>query len=164
MFLPRTQQARAGGSGHRQGDWIAWLDLSIGTYRRGVVQTPKLLKPKRRSTSMQRTKNARKALHNSVGDIRDHALGMSDGVREVGEAVKNVLIEKFTDMLRRAVSLGERGKEAVRDKAEEIREDVRDKAEEVRDSLEEKIQERPYKSVMIAAGIGLLLGLVLHRR
>jgi len=113
---------------------------------------------------MQHTKNARKALHNSVGDVRDHAIGMSNGVRDVGEAVKDVLIEKFTDMLRRAVSLGERTKETVREKAEEVRDEVREKAGDVRDNLEEKIQERPYRAVMIAAGIGLLLGLVLHRR
>ena len=60
---------------------------------------------------------------------------------------------KRTDMLKRAVSFGERGEEMVRDKAEAMRDD-----------LKEKIQERPYTAVMIAAGIGLLLGIVLRRR
>ena len=30
--------------------------------------------------------------------------------------------------------------------------------------LEEQIQERPYRAVLLAAGLGLMLGLVLHRR
>ena len=31
-------------------------------------------------------------------------------------------------------------------------------------NIEERIQARPYKAVLIAAGIGLVLGLVLRRR
>jgi ElaB/YqjD/DUF883 family membrane-anchored ribosome-binding protein len=102
---------------------------------------------------MQRTRNAKKTIHNSVDDIRDHAAGMTDSVRDIGEAVKNVLIEKFTDMLKRTVSFGDRTQKMARDAAFDVRDD-----------LEEKIQEKPYKAVLIAAGVGLMLGLVLRRR
>ena len=103
---------------------------------------------------MNRTKNSSKrALHNSMNGIRDHAAGMGSGVRDLGEAVKDVLIEKLTDMLKRAVSLGNKGSSAVRDAAVEAK-----------DGLEEQIQERPYRSILLAAGVGLMLGLVLHRR
>lgn len=102
---------------------------------------------------MQRTRSAKKTIHNSMDDIREHAGGITGDVRDIGEAVKDVFIEKLTDMLKRAVSLSDRTKEAARDAAEEVR-----------DNLEERIQARPYKAVLIAAGIGLMLGLVLHRR
>jgi ElaB/YqjD/DUF883 family membrane-anchored ribosome-binding protein len=103
---------------------------------------------------MQRTKhNTRKAVHNSMNGIRDHAAGMGGSVRDLGEAVKDVLFDKLTDMLKRAVSIGSKGKEAVHDAAVEAK-----------DGLEEQIQERPYRAVLIAAGLGLMLGLVLHRR
>ena len=102
---------------------------------------------------MQRSKQAKKAVHNSMDDIRDHAGGMASSIGDIGTAVKDVFIEKLTDVLRRAVSLGDRGQEAVRDAAEDVR-----------DNIEERIQARPYKAVLIAAGIGLVLGLVLRRR
>jgi ElaB/YqjD/DUF883 family membrane-anchored ribosome-binding protein len=104
---------------------------------------------------MQRTtKNSTKrAVHHSMNGIRDHAAGMGSSVRDLGEAVKDVLFEKLTDMLKRAVSLGGKGSEAVRDAAVEAK-----------DGLEEQIQERPYRAVLMAAGLGLMLGLVLRRR
>lgn len=104
---------------------------------------------------MQRTKNnsSKRALHHSMNGIRDHAAGMGGSVRDLGEAVKDVLIDKLTDMLKRAVSLGDKGTTAVREAAVEAK-----------DGLEEQIQERPYRAVLLAAGLGLMLGLVLHRR
>ena len=102
---------------------------------------------------MQRSKQAKKAVHNSMDDIRDHAGGMAGSIGDIGTAVKDVFIEKLTDVLRRAVSLGDRGQEAVRDAAEDVRENI-----------EERIQARPYKAVLIAAGIGLVLGLLVRRR
>jgi ElaB/YqjD/DUF883 family membrane-anchored ribosome-binding protein len=103
---------------------------------------------------MQRTKNTTKrALHHSMNGIKDHAAGMGGSVRDLGEAVKDVLIEKLTDMLKRAVTLGNKGTSAVREAAVEAK-----------DEVEERIQDRPYQAVLLAAGIGLVLGLVLHRR
>ena len=102
---------------------------------------------------MQRSKQAKKTIHNSMDDVRDHAGGMAGGLGDIGAAVKDVFIEKLTDALRRAVSLGDRGQKAVRDAAEDVRENI-----------EERIQARPYKAVLIAAGIGLMIGLVLRRR
>ena len=52
---------------------------------------------------MQRTKQTQKrALHNSMTGIKDHAAGVGSSVRDLGEAVKDVLFEKLTDMLKRA--------------------------------------------------------------
>jgi ElaB/YqjD/DUF883 family membrane-anchored ribosome-binding protein len=105
---------------------------------------------RKKTETMQGSKRAKKTIHNSVDDIRDHARGMTGNL---SEAVKDVFIEKLTDMLRRAVSLGDRGQQATRDAATEVR-----------DELEEKTQAPPYKAVLIAAGVGLLLGFLLRRR
>jgi ElaB/YqjD/DUF883 family membrane-anchored ribosome-binding protein len=101
---------------------------------------------------MARTRSAKRTIHNSVEDIRDHAVGVGGNVRDIGEAVKDVLIEKLTDLLKNSVSFGTRTKDAARDAAQEARE-----------NLEERIQAQPYKAVLIAAGIGLLLGMALKR-
>jgi ElaB/YqjD/DUF883 family membrane-anchored ribosome-binding protein len=102
---------------------------------------------------MQGSKRASKTFRNSTDDIRDHAGGITGSLGDLGEAVKDVFIEKLTEMLRRAVSLGNRGQQATRDAVAEVRDD-----------LEEKIQARPYTAVLIAAGVGLILGFVLRRR
>ena len=68
---------------------------------------------------------AKKTIHNSMDDIRDHAGGMTGASATSAKAVKDVFIEKLTDMLRRAVSLGDRGQQAVRDAAAEVRDDHR---------------------------------------
>jgi ElaB/YqjD/DUF883 family membrane-anchored ribosome-binding protein len=103
---------------------------------------------------MQRAKhNSRKTLHSSMNGLRDHAAGMTGSVRDLGEAVKDVLFEKFTDMLKRAVKLGNKSTVAVQHAAADAKDD-----------LEERIQDNPYKAILLAAGIGLLLGFVIHRK
>jgi ElaB/YqjD/DUF883 family membrane-anchored ribosome-binding protein len=102
---------------------------------------------------MNRTKNGQRAIHQSLGSIHDRALGAAGDVRDLGEAVKDVLIEKLGDMLKRAVSFGERGKDAAEDAARNAR-----------DRIEERIREHPYQTLLIAGGAGLLFGLLLRRR
>ena len=102
---------------------------------------------------MHKTRSAKKTIHNSMDDLRDHASGMTDSVKDIGNAVKNVLIDKLTEMLKSAISLGDRGQDMARTAATDAR-----------DRIEEKIVEKPYKAVLLAAGVGLLFGLVLRRR
>jgi ElaB/YqjD/DUF883 family membrane-anchored ribosome-binding protein len=103
---------------------------------------------------MQKTsRNHRKAVHNSVDDIRTHASGVGESVRELGDAVKDAVLEKFTELLKRALSLGDQGQEKARETAKAVK-----------DNLEEKIQTKPYHAILMAVGVGFVLGLVLHRR
>ena len=48
--------------------------------------------------------------------------------------------------------------------AHELYERGRDRAEEFRNSVDGYIKERPMRAMMIAAGVGLCLGLILARR
>jgi ElaB/YqjD/DUF883 family membrane-anchored ribosome-binding protein len=52
----------------------------------------------------------------------------------------------------------------VKDSARQMMERGRDQAEELGRSLEERIRERPLQSVLIAGGVGILLGAILCRR
>jgi len=55
-------------------------------------------------------------------------------------------------------------KERVRERAEEIVEDAREAIDNFRESLREKVSARPVTSLLVAGGIGLLVGLLIARR
>jgi hypothetical protein len=44
---------------------------------------------------MQRSRNKRQPITEARSDVRDHAGGLADGVRDIGEAVKDAFIEKL---------------------------------------------------------------------
>ena len=54
--------------------------------------------------------------------------------------------------------------DAVRETANEFMDQGRAKAQEVSESLETHVREKPVKSVLVAAGIGFLLGVFFVRR
>jgi ElaB/YqjD/DUF883 family membrane-anchored ribosome-binding protein len=54
--------------------------------------------------------------------------------------------------------------DVVRQTANELMEDGRSKAREVVASAQSKVQEKPVKSVLVAAAIGFLLGVFWRRR
>ena len=74
---------------------------------------------------------------------------ISDGMHEMGAAVRGLASE----------SVG-----ALRDRAGEYVEHGRDRVREIGDTVESRIQEKPLKSVLVAAGIGLLIGMFCSRR
>jgi len=54
--------------------------------------------------------------------------------------------------------------EGLRDRASDYYEQGREKAKEWQDSVEHYIYDKPMQSLLIAAGVGVLLGLWLRRR
>ena len=86
-------------------------------------------------------------------DVCEHAHGMSGSVRELGDAVKDMLIDKFGDMLKRAVALSDRGSA----RRPTTREGVATR-------VQSRILAKPVRSVLLAAGVGIVVGLVLRRR
>ena len=71
-----------------------------------------------------------------------------DKAAEMAGAVKDAATEQY---------------ERVRDTAEEYYERGRDKAQEWERGVEEYVQEKPIKALLIAAGVGLALGILLKR-
>jgi ElaB/YqjD/DUF883 family membrane-anchored ribosome-binding protein len=76
------------------------------------------------------------------------AQGAADQVRETASQVKDAAQEKFNQL---------------RDQASEYYEEGRQRAMEWEQSLEDYVQQQPIKSLLIAAGVGALLGFLWRR-
>jgi len=91
----------------------------------------------------------------AVGQIKDKAQEAKDKLREMGSAASQQ-INQLKDSANEYYQQG-------REKAQEYYEQGRQKAMELEQNLEDYVREQPIKSVMIAAGIGLLLGILWRR-
>ena len=76
------------------------------------------------------------------------AAGAADQVRETASQVRDAAQEKFNEL---------------RDQASQYYEEGRQRAQEWEQSLETYVQEQPIKSLLIAAGVGALLGFLWRR-
>ena len=81
--------------------------------------------------------------------LRDTAQQVSQNIREIGSQVRDVASEKYNQL---------------RDQASQYYEEGRQRATEWERSLEEYVQEKPIQSLLIAAGVGMLLGMFWKRR
>jgi ElaB/YqjD/DUF883 family membrane-anchored ribosome-binding protein len=84
----------------------------------------------------------------ATGQLKEKASEMAQSLRDMGSSVKDVAKEQY---------------ENVRDKAEEYYEYGRERAQEWQQQAEDYIREQPLKSVLIAAGVGILLGVIWRR-
>ena len=91
----------------------------------------------------------------AMGQIKDKAQEAKEKLREVGSNAS----QQFNQIKDSANEYYQQG----RDKAQEYYEQGRQKAMELEQNLEDYVREQPIKSVMIAAGIGLLLGILWRR-
>ncbi len=84
----------------------------------------------------------------STEQVRQGASQMGEGLRNMGEKVKETAQQKY---------------EELRDQASEYYESGRERAKELEQTLEDYVQNQPVKSLLIAAGIGFLLGAIWKR-
>lgn len=82
-------------------------------------------------------------------DLKQAAAQAGRNVRQAGEHVKEAATQKYNE---------------IKDQASIYYNEGRERAAEFEKSLESYVQEKPLKSVLIAAGIGLVLGMVWKRR
>ncbi|MGD0770156.1 MAG: hypothetical protein ABSB42_18390 [Tepidisphaeraceae bacterium] len=82
-------------------------------------------------------------------ELRDKAVQVGKDVLEMGGAVRDVAEEQFDHMRDRASGYVKQGREKV---------------EEWENGLESYIQDNPIRSLLLAAGAGLLVGLLWRRR
>jgi ElaB/YqjD/DUF883 family membrane-anchored ribosome-binding protein len=90
---------------------------------------------------MSRTNESATSEQSTAAQIRDKAA-------EMAGAVKEAATEQY---------------ERVRDTAEEFYESGRDKARQWEQGIEEYVQEKPIKALLIAAGVGMVLGILWKR-
>jgi ElaB/YqjD/DUF883 family membrane-anchored ribosome-binding protein len=81
--------------------------------------------------------------------VEDTGHRVRDKAAEVSQQIKDAAGEKFEEVRSRATDVYNRGRET---------------AEEWEQSLESYVQAKPLQAVLLAAGVGLLLGLIWKRR
>jgi ElaB/YqjD/DUF883 family membrane-anchored ribosome-binding protein len=86
---------------------------------------------------------------NPVDDLKSRAAQVGDTLRDVGSHVRDAAREQFGN---------------VRDRASEYVDAGRTKVREMEEGVESYVQENPIHAVLMAAGIGLLIGLLWRRR
>jgi ElaB/YqjD/DUF883 family membrane-anchored ribosome-binding protein len=85
----------------------------------------------------------------TTGQLRDKAQQVGEGLREMGGQVRDAAREQY---------------DRLRDSANEYYEQGRQTAREWQENVETYVQEQPVKSLLIAAGVGVLIGLLMKRR
>ena len=99
---------------------------------------------------MSRTNNPGEHAHaaHAPENLKEKAQEVGENLREMGGHVREAASEKFHEL---------------RDQAGDHYTHSRDRAREWEHSLESYVKEKPVKAVLIAAGVGLLLGLLWKR-
>ena len=82
------------------------------------------------------------------GQMRDTAQQVQENLRNLGSQVRDAATEKYGQL---------------RDQATDYYEQGRQRATEMEQSLEQYVQEKPIQALMIAAGVGMLLGVLWKR-
>ena len=80
--------------------------------------------------------------------LRDKASEVSQNIRDIGGQVRDAASEKYTQL---------------RDQASDYYNQSRETAQQWEQSVEGFVQEKPLQAVLLAAGVGLLLGLMWKR-
>lgn len=84
-----------------------------------------------------------------TNDPNEAANQPREGLHDIGNRVKEAARQKYEDLRDRASSYYESGRE---------------RAKQWEQSIEGYVQEKPVKSLLIAAGVGFLLGAIWKRR
>ena len=79
------------------------------------------------------------------GDLRETAAQVKENLRDIGGQVRDTAQQQYEQLRQQANDYYERGRE---------------RALEMEQSLEQYVQEKPIQALLMAAGAGLLLGLL----
>lgn len=82
------------------------------------------------------------------GGLRDTASQVQQNLRDMGTQVRDAATEQYNNL---------------RGQASEYFEEGRMRAQEWEQSIEQYVQEKPIQSILIAAGVGMLLGILWKR-
>jgi ElaB/YqjD/DUF883 family membrane-anchored ribosome-binding protein len=96
----------------------------------------------------------------STDDLRRQAKGIKQDLGQLGRTAKDVARDKLGDARKKAVEYVDEGKQ----RTAQYYEQGKHEASRIEDQLESYIRENPLKSMLIATGAGLLLGMLMRRR
>ncbi len=83
-----------------------------------------------------------------TGQVREAATQVSQNLRDAGSQIRDQAQEKYNQL---------------RESASQYYEEGRQRAQEWEQGLETYVQEKPIQSLLIAAGVGMLLGFLWRR-
>ncbi|HEY7119420.1 MAG TPA: hypothetical protein VH475_22705 [Tepidisphaeraceae bacterium] len=83
-----------------------------------------------------------------TSQLRDKASEVASNLRDMGNSVRGAASEQYQNL---------------RDTAQEYYQSGRDKAAQWEGQLEDYVREQPLKSLLIAAGVGVVLGILWKR-
>ena len=86
--------------------------------------------------------------HGTGDNLKDKAREVQQNLRDLGGQAKAAAVETYA---------------GLRDQAQGYVQHGREQARQWEQSLEEAVQERPLRAILIAAGAGMLLGLLWRR-
>ena len=100
---------------------------------------------------------------------------IAEGQASAAESTTDRLREKVSEAVQSVQDMGNTAKGFAQEKLEEVRESVgesvghyyeqgRAKAKEIEHTLESMVRQQPVKALMIAVGVGLILGGLMIRR
>lgn len=101
------------------------------------------------------------------GNLGNRATTLGEQASKVGEDVRelgNIALAGAGDAIKAVKERGSEAVEMVRERGQEALEKGRDRANQARDGFEGYVAENPFKTVLIAAGIGALIGYSLRSR
>ena len=84
----------------------------------------------------------------TAGQIRDTAQQVGQGLRDMGGQAREMVSEQYDNLREQAGQYYEQGRE---------------RAHEWEQGLEDYVHEKPIQSLLIAAGVGMLLGMLWKR-
>ena len=82
------------------------------------------------------------------GQLRETAAKVQENLRNIGSQVRDTATQQYSEL---------------RDQATQYYEQGRQRATEMEQSLAQYVQEKPIQALMIAAGVGVLLGVLWKR-
>jgi len=96
----------------------------------------------------------------TTDDLRRQAKAVKEDLRELGHTAKEVAREKLGEAKQKAAGVVDESKQ----RTAEYYQRGKQEAARFEDQVETYIRENPLKSVMIATGLGVVLGMFLSRR
>lgn len=97
---------------------------------------------------MSRTNQGGNEAQSSQDTMRDTAAQVKENLRDLGGQVRTAATEQYDHLREQATDYYEQG---------------RARAEQFEHNLEQYVQEKPIQSLLIAAGVGVLLGVLWKR-
>lgn len=97
---------------------------------------------------MSRMENAGQGGGGQTGSLGTSAANVQQNIRDMGGQIRDAASEKYTEL---------------RDQAQQYYEQGRERAMEWEQGLEQYVREKPLQSLLIAAGVGVLLGMIWKR-